>query len=160
VRQPTLLAPALAAALLTACASTGGGGQSTDSPATPSPSRAAPTSPTTASDPAEVEGSPSTRPLLPADLREQPAVEAALADAARRQRVSEGDIALASWSPVTWDDGSIGCPRPGKAYTQSTVDGWLLLLRVEMTLLAYHAGPDGEFHFCAEPDGGFIVRES
>jgi hypothetical protein len=153
VRPPAVLAPALALALLlTAC----GAGDEEARPTTP---------PTTASAPAPVEPGPEeseggtgSSAELPADLRGRPEVARAIADAASRQDVPEARVAVAAWTPVTWNSGSLGCPQPGRAYTQALVDGWLLLLRVDTALLAYHAGPDGAFGYCAEPDGTFTVR--
>jgi hypothetical protein len=144
VRHARIVVPLLAVALLSACG-LGDTGEGQD--ATP------PTPDTTGTGPA-------TGAALPADLRERPAVATALADAATRQNVTTEQVKIAAWSPVTWNDGSIGCPEPGTVYTQATVDGELLLLRVDMTLLAYHAGADGVFSFCADPEGTYSVRAS
>ncbi len=148
-----LLAAVLAVGLLTACGSTEGG------PTTPAgpPASTGPPSPATPSPTATSTGL-STGYGLPADLRARPAVAKAIADAASRQHVPQPQVAVAAWSPVTWDDGSTGCPEPGKAYSQATVDGELLILRVDMTLLAYHAGSDGTFRYCADPQGSYTVR--
>ncbi len=158
MRPLSVLAPALAAALLAACG-TGGDSPSTSptsAPATSGAGTSVPAAPTP--DAGGSEGSPGTG-ALPPDLRQRPQVADAIADAAARQQVSEARVQVAAWSPVTWDDGSLGCPQPGRAYPQALVDGWFLLLRVDMTLLAYHAGPDGSYAFCAEPDGSYTVRD-
>ena len=153
MRPPTVLAPALALALLTAC----GAGDEEARPTTP-PTTAASAPAPVETEPEESEGDTGSSAELPADLRGRPEVARAIADAASRQDVPEARVVVAAWTPVTWNDGSLGCPQPGRSYTQALVDGWLLLLRVDTALLAYHAGPDGDFGFCAEPDGTFTVR--
>ncbi|HSM17345.1 MAG TPA: hypothetical protein VK845_10190 [Gemmatimonadales bacterium] len=53
---------------------------------------------------------------------------------------------------VTWQDGSLGCPEPGMAYTQALVDGyWVELMAGEETL-DYRLSSEGGIKFCA--DGG------
>lgn len=160
MRPLTVLVPALAVALLTACGSTDDEPSPGAEPSPATSSGAAPTSPSPTPDPGEVEGGPGAGADLPPDLRQQPTVARAIADAARRQNVPEARVQVAAWTPVTWNDGSMGCPQPGRAYTQALVDGWFLLLRVDMTLLAYHAGPDGTYAFCAQPEGSYTVRDA
>jgi hypothetical protein len=159
VRPLTSVAPVLAVALLGACGVVGG---SEPDPTTPTPAASTPAPPSSAPepDPGEVEGTPTVGADLPPGLREEPQVQKAIADAARRLGVPESQIDIAAWSAVTWDDGSMGCPVPGRAYTQATVDGWLLLLRTDVTLSAYHAGPDGVLRYCRNPEGTYTVRPS
>ncbi len=40
---------------------------------------------------------------------------------------------------VTWNDGSLGCPMPGKNYTQALVPGYLFLIQYENLILEIHA---------------------
>jgi hypothetical protein len=40
-------------------------------------------------------------------------------------------------APITWDDGSLGCPKPGM-YTRALVDGFRAVLRAAGGELAYH----------------------
>ncbi len=93
----------------------------------------------------------------PPDLRARPAVAAAITDAATRENVAPGEVVIAAWSPVTWADGSIGCPQKGRAYTQALVEGELLLLRVGTGLLQYNATGDGPFAYCANPSSAYSV---
>ena len=123
----------------------------TSGAASPEPSASvAPASPT----PAE---SPAPGASVPEGLRGQPRVDAAIADTATRQRVSPAQVVVAAWSPVTWSDGSLGCPQPGMSYTQATVDGELLILRVEGGLYQYHARAGEPFTYCADPSAGYAV---
>ena len=49
---------------------------------------------------------------------------AVVADAAKRFQVAEDAVVLASAEQVTWGDGSLGCPQPGRSYTQMLVAGY------------------------------------
>ena len=156
MRTTTRLAVVLSVALLGAS-----GCGSTDTPeAGTSTSPVA--SPTAAS--TQASGTASTMPssgagaTLPADLRSRPAVAAAVADTATREKVATDEVVIAAWSPVTWNDGSIGCPQKDRVYTQALVDGELLLLRVGTGLFQYHASEGGPFAYCANPSAAYSVR--
>ena len=94
---------------------------------------------------------------LPDDLRTRPAVAAAIADTAERAKADPAEVVIAAWSPVTFNDGSMGCPKKGMSYTQSLVEGELLLLRVDSSLFQYHAPTGGPFAYCANPSSNFTV---
>jgi hypothetical protein len=128
------------------------------SPASTTPGGATPT-PTSSSPPTLPPPGESTPPgaSVPAGLREQPRVAAAIADSATREGVDPVQVVVAAWSPVTWNDGSLGCPEPGMAYTQATVEGELLILRVAGGLFQYHARAGGPFAYCDEPSAGYVV---
>jgi hypothetical protein len=70
-------------------------------------------------------------------------VKAARADAAQRTGLAPEALALISAEAVTWSDGSLGCPQPGKFYTQALVPGYRVRLR----------GPDGEMDYHASTRG-------
>ena len=91
------------------------------------------------------------------DVRARRAVAAAITDTATRADVAPAEVVIAAWSPVTWDDGSIGCPQKGRAYTQTLVKGEVLLLRVGTGLFQYHAAGDGPFAYCANPSSAYSV---
>lgn len=94
---------------------------------------------------------------LPEGLRTRPAVVAAIADTARRKGVAPEQVVIAGWSPVTWNDGSLGCPKKGMSYTQALVEGELLILRVDGGLFQYHARTGGPFTYCATPSADYSV---
>ena len=94
---------------------------------------------------------PARRPARP------PTVAAAIADLAQRQGIDPAQVVIAAWSPVTWNDGSIGCPQEGMGYTQVQVDGELLLLRVDTALFQYHARGGAPFAYCANPSANYRV---
>ena len=73
-------------------------------------------------------------------------------DLGQRLTVAPDRIALSRLQEVTWRDGSLGCPQPGRMYTQMLVDGILMELRVAGTTYRYHSG-DGDPFYCAQPAG-------
>jgi hypothetical protein len=81
----------------------------------------------------------------------------AVEDLAVRLGVSADAITVVKSEPVTWSDGSLGCPQPGMSYTQAIVDGFQVVLSHEDRLFDYHAGAEGEPFLCASPakDGGY-----
>ena len=85
-------------------------------------------------------------------------VSFALADLADRIEVDADSIRVIEAGPVTWSDGSLGCPEPGVSYTQALVDGWRAILEHGDARYSYHAGSDGEPFLCDRPalDDGFI----
>ena len=108
----------------------------------------------------ERHGIPTPRSSIDAaasDVRARPAVAAAIIDTATRADVAPAEVVIAAWSPVTWDDGSTGCPQKGRAYTQTLVEGEVLLLRGGTGLYQYHAAGDGPFAYCANPSSAYSV---
>jgi hypothetical protein len=73
---------------------------------------------------------------------------AALDDAVRRTGASRAAINVVLVAPVTWPDGSIGCPEPGKTYLQALVPGYRIVLRAGTATLNYHAREQGPPLFC------------
>ena len=174
MRIPALTVAVLLAASLTACgsASTDAGGSGQD-PAGTQPSGTPPTpdadlgTPTTVPtdlpvDPPKPGSNPTVPPPVdsdpPAGLRERPEVQEAVSDAAERSGVRATQVTVAAYTLVTWNDGSLGCPRDGESYTMMQVPGELLVLRAGDELLSYHAGDDARFRHCANPSDGWTPR--
>lgn len=150
---PTVALSVVLVLLLSGCAL-----GSKDPAASPTP--ASPTASTSEGPGASGPASPSPTGgsgALPDDLRSRPAVAAAIADTARRQRVDPAEVVIAAWSPVTWTDGSLGCPQKGMSYTQALVEGELLMLRVGTELFQYHARTGGPFAYCPSPSAAYTV---
>ena len=78
----------------------------------------------------------------------QPMLEQIRADAALRARVAPDDVKILAVEPVTWADGSLGCPEPGMMYTQALVRGYRVRVEALSTMLAYHANAQGAFRHC------------
>lgn len=66
-------------------------------------------------------------------------VQAALEDAARVSGRPRSALNVIDAAPVTWPDGSGGCPQPGVAYTQATVPGYRIRIQAGKQVLNYHA---------------------
>ncbi|MGH3649360.1 MAG: hypothetical protein ACRDU9_01525 [Acidimicrobiia bacterium] len=81
----------------------------------------------------------------------------AVADLARRLGVGPDEIEVLKVEAVTWPDGSLGCPEPGKIYTQALVDGHRIVLQHDERVYLYHSGQGDEPFLCpsAEKDGGY-----
>jgi hypothetical protein len=72
-----------------------------------------------------------------------------LDDAARRSALPVERLRVASAQPVTWPDGSLGCPQPGMLYTQALVPGWRITIELPATgSLLYHASERGTWVWC------------
>jgi len=78
----------------------------------------------------------------------QSMVSAALADAARRAPSGAPAPTLISAEPVTWPDGSLGCPMPGRVYTMALVRGYRIRIQSGADALDYHAGARGLPFLC------------
>ena len=75
-------------------------------------------------------------------------VRLALEDAARRRPSQAANLTATFAEPVTWPDGSLGCPQPGKSYVQVLVAGFLIRIAAGAETLEYHAAARGVPHFC------------
>ena len=65
--------------------------------------------------------------------------QAILSDLARRG-VANDQVELISAESVTFNDGSLGCPEPGKMYTQALVPGMRVQVRAAGTVHDYRFG--------------------
>ncbi len=63
----------------------------------------------------------------------------AVADAAARAGVPPGQVHVLGVASREWSDGSLGCPEPGRMYTQAIVPGYLVELEAAGQRLDYHA---------------------
>lgn len=72
----------------------------------------------------------------------------AISDLARRLDVEESAIGAAAVRQVTWRSGALGCPEPGRSYTEALVPGLLIILQVGGEGYGYHAGQDGKPFYC------------
>jgi hypothetical protein len=94
--------------------------------------------------PTTTEEPPMATPSLPASGP----VAVAIADLADRLGVDADAIEVTAAEEVTWSDGSLGCPMPGRIYTQALVNGTRIVLRTGGSVYEYHAGRSGEPFYC------------
>jgi hypothetical protein len=96
---------------------------------------------------------PSSGGALPGAIPD--AVLASVMDvAATEAGVAPADVTVVSAEPVTWGDGSLGCPQPGVMYTQALVDGYRVVVEAGGEQLDYRVG-NGQVRLCEgfEPGG-------
>lgn len=60
---------------------------------------------------------------------------------------------------VTWSDGSLGCPEPGRAYTQALVDGYWVVVTHESATFDYRAGREADFGRCIDGSPPASIHE-
>ena len=86
----------------------------------------------------------------------EPVVEAAVADLELRPVTGTAPVRVVLARKETFPDGAIGCPEPGKMYTQALVEGYRVVLARGERAWLYTAGEDGVPRLCAsgEKDGG------
>jgi hypothetical protein len=84
-----------------------------------------------------------------------------LADLTAQIDADRASIEILRAEAVVWNDGSLGCPRPGQFYTQAVVPGYRVVLRVDSQEYDYHASNSGHFVTCdssarsiSPPSGG------
>lgn len=75
---------------------------------------------------------------------------AVVADAARRFNVAESSVVLIRAERVSWPDSSLGCPEPGRLYTQALVPGYRLVAKTAEGDLVYHTDEQGHVESCAD----------
>ncbi len=75
-------------------------------------------------------------------------------DLATRLSVGRDAIQVVQAESVVWNDGSLGCPRPGEVYTQALVEGYHVVLQVGSTAYDYRASARGYFFLCQQPFPG------
>lgn len=71
--------------------------------------------------------------------------------ASERTGAPSGSVTIITAEPVTWSDGSLGCPEPGQLYTQALVPGFRIVVEVMGEQLAYHASDNGTIRHCERP---------
>lgn len=93
---------------------------------------------------------------------DQQMIDALVEQAADDTGVNADEIGVITAEAVTWSDGSIGCPEEGMGYTQALVPGYRVVLDVDGEEVHYHAGSDGQFFACDDPqepiDDGTVDR--
>jgi hypothetical protein len=89
----------------------------------------------------------SVRPQQPSarnDSLPQTVHDALQADASKRSGVAAEQLTVVSAEKVTWTDGALGCPQPGRLYTQSIVPGYRVWMRAGQKMIVYHTNESGD----------------
>jgi hypothetical protein len=85
-------------------------------------------------------------PAIPPDI-----LERVIEDGVRRCGCTREQCRVVSAQAVTWPDGAMGCPEPGRSYTQALVRGYWVLLEVPGKQLDYRITAQGYFRLCTGP---------
>lgn len=78
-------------------------------------------------------------------------IAAIVRDLAASLAIPVEEVEVERVQPVTWRDGSLGCPEPGMLYSQMLVDGFHVLLRASGETHDYRVGRGGRFRRCTRP---------
>ena len=74
---------------------------------------------------------------------------ALLADAASRSGQLQSSLGVLAVESVTWPDGSLGCPEPGRVYPQALVPGYRVRIGgAGMMPMIYHLHAQGSWLYC------------
>ncbi len=142
-----MIVTAMAAVVLTACASDSGSPTGGDEPLPTGPTDS---SSTTIVNPPQEPGEVS-EPGGETGSEIDEMVDAAIADLADLLSVDTDAITVVTAESVTWRDGSMGCPEPGMSYTQALVDGVRIELMVDGSSHWYHQGGSNPVRHCDDP---------
>ena len=115
--------------------------------------------PSTGTNPASPEVTPSQPPERVPESEPQPPVvgevPADLMDKLRADLVKQAGAAareakVIRAESVIWPDGGLGCPTPGEMYTQATEPGYWVEFEVAPRVYSYHATRKGFFKLCPD----------
>jgi hypothetical protein len=74
-----------------------------------------------------------------------------IADVVERTGAEPAEIEVLRSQSITWNDGSLGCPKPGMVYTQALVDGYWVVLSYQGQEFDYRVNEREAFFLCEEP---------
>ena len=75
-------------------------------------------------------------------------VQLAATNLAKELNIAPDQVEIRSATQTEWSDSSLGCPEPGRMYTQALVRGYLFRIDAGGTMLEYHAGGSGRWLYC------------
>lgn len=90
-------------------------------------------------------------PILTCSGKNQSLIMAVVNDLATRLKVTSDTVIVNSVNETAWGDSSLGCPEPGKVYTQAVVGGYKISLTQGDKTYLYHTGLQERFVLCDKP---------
>ena len=78
----------------------------------------------------------------------QSKIEWAMQDAAQRTQRDRAQLRVTLAESVTWPDGALGCPEPGRQYAQVLVSGYRIRIAAGGETLEYHGSLRGQPFLC------------
>jgi hypothetical protein len=126
-------------------------------PATPTPTSesVSPTpTPTDLPAPSNLSSAPTEASIQLIPPEAQMLVERTLDDLINQNHVNRQDVRLLSLEAFTWPDEAMGCAaRHNAGYTRPvTIHGYRILFSAGHRVYVYHAGTDGTFFVCPDPN--------
>ena len=74
-----------------------------------------------------------------------------IADLMAKADAASTDIVVIRAESLIWNDGSLGCGKPGQMHTQSLVPGYRVILSHQGQQFDYHVAETGYFMLCEQP---------
>lgn len=71
-----------------------------------------------------------------------------IAELVERTGAEQADIQVVRADAVVWNDGSLGCPKPGEFYIQMLINGYWVVLEVQGMEYDYRVSDKGNFTLC------------
>jgi hypothetical protein len=83
----------------------------------------------------------------------QAILDAILKQIAGSASVGRDQVMIERAESVVWNDGSLGCPEPGMAYTQALVKGYWVVAEAAGKKYDFRVGSGGTFRLCPPGQG-------
>lgn len=98
-----------------------------------------------------VQAAPPTAPAAPTRAQPENLLNAMAADLSRRLGVAASGLQVMSVQPVLWNDSSLGCPQPERAYLPAQMQGMRVVFQYAGKTYQYHGSERGDFVYCENP---------
>jgi len=69
-----------------------------------------------------------------------------MAELSNKLNIKSSNIKLISYEDFIFNDSSLGCPEPGKFYTQVLTPGWKMQFEADGNIYEYHSNLDGSYY--------------
>ena len=79
-------------------------------------------------------------------------------EAASLANVTREQLMIVRAQSVVWNDGSLGCPKPGQMYTQALVNGYWVVIEAAGQTYDFRVDHRGSFRLCP-PGRGRAPRQ-
>ncbi len=103
--------------------------------------------------PATQQATSEAAPAIKVPTEMQTFIETVIDDLVQQKGVQREAVSVVSIEEIVWNDGSLGCPQPGYAYTQALVDGFYIVLQANGTEYYYHTNGTRYFVLCEDHKG-------
>jgi hypothetical protein len=98
-----------------------------------------------------VKTAPPAAPAAPTRAQPEDMVNEMARDLGKRLGLNASVFQVLSVQPVLWNDSSLGCPQPERAYLPAQVQGMRVVFQHEGKTYQYHGSERGDFVYCEHP---------